>query len=164
MHIRETYNFGDRHRFGITFELPQNREWYFGCELWGAVCYWVSGNQIGDLQYGVQISSDVWATFEPILENTGKRDVDVLLFSADGKQIFQTMEKDIENDADDIVEKNQFGFVGTYDFWEVFRISLELDIMQEYKILLFEYDLFFDCLTCLKEKIPRKFFKNNDRH
>jgi hypothetical protein len=140
MYICNTYNFGDRHRLGITFELAQETKLHHGSYLWGSVCYWIFGKCIGDMQYGISLSSDCWGEMEYIIKNSGKHDVDTLLFSADGSQIFQTMQKDIENEADDIVEKNQFGFVGTYDFWGVFRVSLELDIMQEYTILLFEYN------------------------
>jgi hypothetical protein len=135
MYICETYNFGDRHRFGVTFELTQDREWYEGSKLRGSICYWIFGNKIGDLHYGVELSCDAWISIENILKYSGKRDVDILLFSADGNQIFNTM----ENDADNIAETEQFWFVSTYDFWKVFCVSLQLDIMQEYTILLFEY-------------------------
>jgi hypothetical protein len=140
MYIFNTYNFGDRHGFGITFELSQDRKWYEGSTLRGSVCYWIFGTMIGDLHYGVEISNEVWIEIEWILKNAGRRTVDALLFSAEGNQIFQAMHKDMANKADDIVAKNQFGFVGTYDFWKVFRVSLQLDIMDEYEILLFEHD------------------------
>lgn len=140
MYMFSTYNFGDRHRFGITFELSQDRKWHEGSKLRGSVCYWVLGTMIGDLYHGVEISNEVWIEIEWILKNVGKRNVDALLFSADGKQIFQTMDKDMENYANDIITKNQFGFVGTHDFWEVFRVSLQLDVMEKYTILLFEHE------------------------
>jgi hypothetical protein len=50
MNIRNTYNFGDCHRFCIALELPQERKWYFGSDLWGYVCYWIFGHCIGDMQ------------------------------------------------------------------------------------------------------------------
>jgi hypothetical protein len=136
----ETYNFGDCHRFGITFKLSQNREWYYGSKLRGSICYWILDNKIGNLHERFDISIEAWGQLKQVLENSGKRDVDALLFSADGKQIFQTIQKDIENEANDIVEKNQFGFASTYDYWDIFRVSLELNIMYENTIFLFEYE------------------------
>jgi hypothetical protein len=134
-----TYNFGDRLRFGITFELPQNPADYQRSFLWGSACYWIFGKCIGDLSYGSSLSSDVWSEIEYLLKYSAKRDVDRSLFFAEGKRILQTRENDIANDVNDIIVENCFGFVGTYEYWERYSISWNLDIMDAH-LFLFEYE------------------------
>jgi hypothetical protein len=138
MYICNTYNFGDRHQFGITFELPQEREMYHGRWLNGAICYWICGRSIGDMQYGAT-GCDVLILLEDINKRTsyqcGKE-----IFHADAELILRTMDMDIDHEADDIIQENCFGFVGTSDFWRGFDITLQLDIVREYQILYFEHD------------------------
>lgn len=48
------------------------------------------------------------------------------------------MDKDYCKDADRLSVPNQFGFIGSADYWDAHKISFDLDIMQPYTILLFE--------------------------
>ena len=139
MYICNTYNFGHRHRFGITFELHQEPELYCGRDLRGSVCFWVFAECIGDMAYGVPLSSDCWIELGKVVKNTASHCCNEVIFHANAELILQVLETDIENEADDIIKENCFGFVGTFDFWFGFKVTLELDIMSEYLILHFEH-------------------------
>jgi hypothetical protein len=132
-----TYHFGNHHRFGITFELPQDTQMYHGTWLNGAAWYWVFGHCIGDMQYSVPLC-DVLIVLEPIQKRTSFQCTKTI-FNAGAEQILQTMDLDIDHEADGISQENDFGFVGTSDFWNSFVVSLDLDIMEE-QILYFEHD------------------------
>ena len=139
MYICNTYNFGDRLRFGMTCELPQDSKDYFGTWLWGSFCYWIFGRCVGDMQYGVPLC-DVQHLLEKYILKKPSFHCNEKIFHADAQQILRIMDEDMENEAGDIIKENCFGFVGTFDFWRNFWVSLELDIMNEYVILYFEHD------------------------
>jgi len=140
MIVCKTYNFGNRGRFGIALELTLDPEIYGKDWLHGSACYWIDGQCIGEgMLYDISLSYDVLGEIENIIEKKSfscSKDI----FDADAKQLLQIMDKDMENEVDDIVEENCFGFVGTYDFWEKFEIHWQLDIMAEDMILLFEHE------------------------
>lgn len=134
-----TYYFGDVHRFGITFELPQDPQMYSGSWLNGSVWYWLSGHCIGNMQYVVPLC-DVVLQLEYINKKISFS-CNENIFFADAKQILRVIMNDFENDAEDGVrEKNCFDFAGTFDFWKGFDIRLEMDIMEDYIILLLEHE------------------------
>lgn len=138
MIICNTYHFGDVHRFGITFELPKDPEMYSRSWLRGSAWYWIFGQCIGDMQYVVPLCD---AMLELGYINKRKSfSCCKEIFFADAKHLLRVMDEDIGNDADGIVKENCFGFVGSYDFWLGFEITMQLDIMEEYQIFLFEYD------------------------
>jgi len=119
--------------------LPQDPQLYHGTWLNGGACYWVFGRCIGEMQYTVPLC-DVML----LLENINKRtsfQCEKDFFYADARQILQVMIEDFENEVDDSVkEKNCFGFKGTFDFWRGYDIRLELDIMDDYIVLLLEHE------------------------
>jgi len=139
MHIYNTYDFGHRQRFGITFELHENPKYYEGYCLHGSVCLWVFAKCIGDMAYGVSLSNEGWITVEDVLKRSASHSCSEEVFHADAELIVQTFESDMDNYINDIVKENCFGFVGTFDFWDAFRVELDLDIMQEYVIFHFEH-------------------------
>jgi hypothetical protein len=69
----------------------QKRKWYQGSYLWGSVCYWIFGRCIGDMQYGVSLSSDLWVEMEFIIKNKTERKPNQSLFYADGNKIWQLL-------------------------------------------------------------------------
>ena len=138
MIICNTYNFGNRNRFGITFELPQDPQLYHGTWLNGGACYWVFGRCVGEMQYSACLQ-DAMILLEPIQKRMSFQ-CEKAIFEASAEQILQTIDTDIDHEADGIIEENCFGSVGTFDFWMNFRISLDLDIMNESPVFLFEHD------------------------
>jgi hypothetical protein len=134
-----TYNFGSRYRFGITFELSDLRDVYLGDQLRGSICYWFYGKSIGDMAYGVPLSGEGLWEIERILKNSSSRCEPCSFLNADSQSILDVMNQDIENETNDIIVENPFGFIGTFDFWwETHRISWQLDIMSEHLLLYFE--------------------------
>ena len=138
-HRRITHNFGDRHRFGITFEMPESREEYFGRYLRGSICYWFFANQIGDMAYGVPLACEGLGMIKYTLKKYSFRGKPCPhIFNADGRLIVDVMNNDLENEEENISE-SPFGFVRDWEFWSTHHnIQLELDVMDDNRLLYFE--------------------------
>ncbi|MGL6225169.1 MAG: hypothetical protein ACRC10_00915 [Thermoguttaceae bacterium] len=133
-----THNFGSRLRFGMMFELSDSHVGHLGHYLAGSVCYWFYGKSIGDIAYAVPLGMEGLNEIQWVLSNADKRREICSFFEMDAQMILDVMCADMDNDADNVAIKNSFGFVGTCEFWDAHRISLELDIMQEHLLLYFE--------------------------
>jgi len=134
-----THNFGDRHRFGITFEMCETREGYIGRYLRGSICYWFFGSQIGDMAYGVSLACEGLGEIENVLKKSAHRCVACpRIFDTDGRLIIDVMNEDMEVDEEDR-EENPLGFISTFDFWfNDHNITLNLDVMEDHLLLFFE--------------------------
>ena len=142
MYICNTYNFGYRLLFGITFEIPPAPKDYRGSDLYGSICYWIDGKCIGDMQYGTDLGYDARWALEQIHEKKSFQ-CSQEIFHADAQHIIRTMYIDFETEDDEPVEMDYFGFNGTTDFRDRFMISPHfpnpLDVIEEH-ILYFEYE------------------------
>ncbi len=138
MFIYNTYNFGQRHTFGITFELSPDPEVYFGIWLHGHFCYWINGKCLDDLYYGWNLGNDILYDLEEIYKKKSFQ-CSKEVFDADAQTLLHVRDSDIDNDVNDVVKENCFGFIGTCDFWDRFEISFIVATFDEL-ILYFEHE------------------------
>lgn len=139
MYVCHTYNFGNRNRVGITFELADDPDSYYGSKLIGSICYWFFGDCYGDMVYGNWLSSEVYSGLEYLLRNIACHlEVPSHLMSAAAEEIVAAYDNDMNNILNDRSEQNSLGFVGSFDFWRNLNVSLEIDTMEEFQIFYFE--------------------------
>src|SRR5262245_35407037 len=62
--------FGDIHIFAIDVELDEN---YGGMWLFGKLCYWINGSQVGDFNLGTSLR-DAYFQMKWIVHDCGNRD------------------------------------------------------------------------------------------
>jgi hypothetical protein len=121
--------FGDKDSFAVEAELNQD---YGGASLFGKVCYWIGGLQIGNYDEGATLS-DLVHDMIWLVHDCGKRDGGILC-TMTTEAAFSTIDKLLyESDECDSGVKST-----PLDTPARFEITTHLDVFSDWKLYLFE--------------------------
>src|SRR5262245_8260010 len=120
---------GNRKSFAITVDLDQD---YGGAWLYGKLCYWIDGIQIGDYQLGTSLR-DVLFQMKYIVSDCGNR-VGGALCTLPPREAFSRLDEELfgtsEGESDDQSELP--------DTPARFDITIHVDVFDQWKAYLIE--------------------------
>jgi immunity protein 42 of polymorphic toxin system len=130
---------GNRESFAITVDLDQE---YGGAWLYGKVCYWIDGIQVGDYQLGTSLR-DVLFQMKWIISDCGNRAGGTLCtlppgeaFSRLDEELFGTNEGELDEQSQLLDTAARFDItipVDVFDQWKAYLIECN-----DYAIILFK--------------------------
>lgn len=118
--------FGNRLAFGITIGLDDD---YGGPWLFGKICYWANGIQIGDYDLGTSLR-DVLLQMKWIVNDCGKRH-NAELFTLDTDTLCEKLTKALTGRGDEITQEG-----ATRDTWARFDVRIPVDVFDRWRVFL----------------------------
>ena len=120
--------FGEKTRFGIEFELNEHSG---GAWMFGKLCYWIGGEQVGDFDEGTFLR-DVLFSMRYIVDDAGKRTAPALA-SCDEAEIFDAIHDSINESG-----RNLIGLIPSDLLPAYFDVCPNVDIFNDWNIYLVE--------------------------
>ncbi len=115
---------GTKDSFAVEYELDTD---FGGKWMYGKVCYWINGKQIGDYELGTSLS-DVLFQLKYMIHDNDKRDDESLCLLSPSDIFFQINES--------IYGENKKVYAYTPETPAKFNISIPVDVFDQWKIFL----------------------------
>ncbi|WP_025028362.1 Imm42 family immunity protein [Caldalkalibacillus mannanilyticus] len=120
---------GNKSEFGIEYEL--NKE-YGGEWLFGRFCYWIDGKRVGDYDLGTSLR-DILFLLQQLIRDNGNRNHEIL-FKLSLLELFNRLNGGLYSGDP------KYDSLAIDESWARFDIGLPIDIFNEWKIFLIEYE------------------------
>ncbi|HBV85579.1 MAG TPA: hypothetical protein DEF42_02730 [Desulfosporosinus sp.] len=119
---------GNKSEFAIEYELAAD---YGGVWMFGMICYYIKGKQIGDYELGTSLRDVMFHIHKKIRDN-GKRI---------HEELFHLSKFDLFNRLNEVLygyKDSEYEEVGLKEMWARFDIVPRVDIFDESKVFLVE--------------------------
>lgn len=114
---------GDKKSFAVEFELDND---FNGAWLFGKICFWISGMQVGDYELGASLR-DVMPSLQTIVKDCERRDLEGL------SSVTAALLVDAELYGDPLPASAELEMPAR------FNVCPEIDVFDEWKIYLFDF-------------------------
>lgn len=125
--MKEKRVLGDKTQFAVEYEVTQS----FGPYLYGNMCYWIKGVQIGDYNQEATLSDMFW-DIQHLVGDNGKR-AHTELFGLKTEELFYRLNSTLFGKGN-----KQYNKIGEEETWARFNICINIDIFYAYKIFMVE--------------------------
>jgi immunity protein 42 of polymorphic toxin system len=121
--------FGNRKSFAITVDIDQN---YGGAWLYGRLCYWIEGIQVGDYELGTSLR-DVLFQMKHIVSDCGNRAGEILC-TLHPREAFSRLDEELfGTNEGELYDKSQL-----LEAPARFDITIHVDVFDQSKAYLIE--------------------------
>jgi len=121
--------FGDINTFGVDLELDEN---HGGAWLYGKLCYWINGSQVGDFDLGTSLR-DAYFQMKWLVHDRGNRDGG-LLCTLPNHDVFFQLDSFLYDSEQDVKHQG----IETPESPARFEVKIPIDVFDDWKIYLIQ--------------------------